>query len=114
MYADDLLIVAEGRRFLGSIVLVLWALELVKSLEWVPCEMNREADALSNGKFDGFSQNLRVQPDRASWVVLDRLMTAGAAFHVEAKIQRAAAAAGPKTLQDRPRRGDARRIRDPW
>ena len=38
LYADDLLIVAEGRRFLGSIVLVLWALELMRvPLKWRKC-----------------------------------------------------------------------------
>ncbi len=38
MYADDLLIVAEGRRFLSSIVLILWALDLVKApLKWKKC-----------------------------------------------------------------------------
>ncbi len=50
------------------------------ALDWVPREWNQEADQLSNGCSDGFSQHLRVDIDWASvsWEVLDWALAEGA------------------------------------
>ena len=117
--ASNVLVRGLSTSFPLCVVVMEVALRLERlraklSLEWVPREMNKEADALSNGKLDGFSADLRVLPSEANWVVLDRLMAAGTAFHAEAKSLRAAAAARPKARQDMHRRGDALRVREPW
>ena len=56
-------------------------------LEWVPREQNAEADMLADGRSAGFSDNYRVQASlkQIRWLVLDRLLDAGAAFHREAE-----------------------------
>ena len=54
-------------------------------LEWLPRSSNQEADALADGRFDGFSPELRIPVDfsRMRWLVLDKLLAAGAAFQRE-------------------------------
>ena len=48
-------------------------------------QANKEADALADGRFDGFDPALRVPVVRirTSWLVLDRWLPAGAAFQRE-------------------------------
>ena len=47
--------------------------------------MNSEADRLADGDTRGFDPGLRVHAEvrQIKWLVLDRLMKAGAAFHRE-------------------------------
>ena len=55
-------------------------------LEWIPRGSNKEADALADGRFEGFDENLRVQAEvsKVRWFVLGGLLRAGAAFQKEA------------------------------
>ena len=55
-------------------------------LEWIPRGSNKEADALADGRFEGFDEKLRVQAEvsKVRWLVLDDLLRAGAAFQKEA------------------------------
>ena len=55
-------------------------------LEWIPRAMNKEADALADGRTEGFDPSRRVAADVRSieWLVLDRLLASGEAFHREA------------------------------
>ena len=52
-------------------------------LQWAPREFNAEADALADGRVDGFDPRLRVGTDLASvkWMVLPALLEAGGAFY---------------------------------
>ena len=53
------------------------------SLEWAPRGENREADALADGRTEGFAPELRVGLDfsEIAWLVLPGLMAAGMQFH---------------------------------
>ena len=53
------------------------------SLEWAPRGENREADALADGRTEGFAPELRVGSDfsEIAWLVLPGLMAAGVQFH---------------------------------
>ena len=53
------------------------------SLEWAPRGENREADALADGRTEGFAPELRVGLDfsEITWLVLPGLMAAGMQFH---------------------------------
>ena len=59
-------------------------------LEWIPRAMNKEADALADGRTEGFDPCRRVSADVRSieWLVLDRLLASGEAFHRDANIIR--------------------------
>ena len=60
-------------------------------LEWVPRQVNAEADRLADGDFQGLAPEMRVPAafGQVRWLVLDRLMKAGLAFQREAEsIQR--------------------------
>ena len=48
-------------------------------LDWIPREVNAEADQLANGDTRGFDPALRVHAEvhQIRWLVLDRLMKAG-------------------------------------
>ena len=52
-------------------------------LDWIPREVNSEADRLAECDTRGFDPELRVHADvrQLKWLVLNRLMEAGAAFH---------------------------------
>ena len=52
-------------------------------LQWAPREFNAEADALADGRVDGFDPQLRVGTDLASvkWMVLPALLEAVGAFY---------------------------------
>jgi len=55
-------------------------------LEWIPRAMNKEADALADGRTEGFDPSRRVSADvrNIEWLVLDRLLASGEAFHRDA------------------------------
>ena len=52
-------------------------------LEWALREENREADALVDGRSEGFAPELRAGQSfgEVGWLVLPRLMAAGVQFH---------------------------------
>ena len=61
----------------------LEASRLQLDLDWVPRELNQEADDLPNGIFDKFDPELRVPVDldMVQWQMLDRLMKEGAEYY---------------------------------
>ena len=56
-------------------------------LEWAPREMNAEADALADGRAEGFSPSRRVEINLRDppWLVLPRLLQTGEAFYSAAQ-----------------------------
>ena len=68
------------------------------SLEWVPRNMNAEADRLADGDATGFSPVNRVDlpMEKVPWLVLSSLLKAGAAFFA------GASAALPETPTTQP------------
>ena len=87
-------------------------------LEWVPREQNAEADMLADGRSAGFSENDRVQASlkQIRWLVLDRLLEAGAAFHREAERFKQRVPGGTVKRRGRLGLGGAKRLKDrePW
>jgi len=90
---------------------------LALSAEWAPREWNSEADAITNGRFEGFSEENRIPFDMPAfpWRVFDTLLADGRLFYQDAQARRAAAkrdqAPGKK------HRGSKRqglKERDPW
>ena len=86
-------------------------------LDWLPRQQNEEADALTNGWFQGFDQSKRLQPDIANlpWRVLPEMLRAGGALVDELMAKRAsrnALAAMARRAKKRPQ--DALKTKDPW
>jgi hypothetical protein len=92
------------------------ARNLVADLEWVPRELNDEADALSRGIFDGFDPRLRVPVDLdlVPWRVLPLMLEQGQ--QLQALKKELKANAKPTHAAPAARRG--RRVtlkdKDPW
>jgi len=90
---------------------------LALTAEWAPREWNAEADALTNLRFEGFSEAYRVHFDMGShpWRVLDKLLRDGRDFYAAAQAARAAARLGPGPGR---KKGGGRRVplkeSDPW
>ena len=87
-------------------------------LDWIPREVNAVADRLAIGDTRGFDPTMRVHAEvhQIRWLVLDRLMKAGAAFH-RRSVQLAGEAARGKWRQGAGRalkRRKGLRDRDPW
>ena len=85
---------------------------LVLDLEWVPREASKEADALSNMVFAGFSADRRIALDVAKvpFLVLPELLAASMGFFQPARAAR-------RTEGDqgyKQRKADSLRVRDPW
>ena len=88
-------------------------------LEWVPREVNTEADRLADGDTRGFKDENRVVAafGQVRWLVLDRLLEAGLAFQQEAVRMRHRTEAGnPGGRAKRVRKlaGEGLRNREPW
>ena len=85
-------------------------------LDWVPRHVNKEADALADGWFEGFDPRLRVLADfaRTKRPVLDRLLSAGAAFQREADKRKAARAVVGSPRREVRRKTQRLREREPW
>ena len=68
-------------------------------LEWIPRESNAKADRLADGVTTGFSPELRMKANlkNVRWLVLQKLLDAGATFQREAA-----------RIKSRTRRGGAR------
>ena len=88
-------------------------------LEWVPRHVNAEAGRLADGDVQGLSLERRVAADfgQVRWLVLDRLMEAGAAFQrTAANVRRRREAGGAPKRRGRPglQAGKGSREREPW
>jgi len=90
---------------------------LALTAEWAPREWNSEADAITNSRFEGFTEANRVPFDMLSfpWRVLPDLLSDGRQFYQEAQAERAAArlrpaAAGKRRAGKRPGLKET----DPW
>ncbi len=89
-------------------------LNLRLDLRWLPRAMNAEADALSKGRFKGFTAEHRVSVSTESlaWNVLPSLMMLGAQFYND--IQQRKAQGEARTTGHKRKRADRLRNRDPW
>ena len=86
-------------------------------LEWALREENREADALVDGRSEGFAPELRAGQSfgEVGWLVLPRLMAAGVQFHGAAKRPGAVSTAPVEAAPAGKRRKEGRlRDREPW
>ena len=83
-------------------------------LDWVPRELNQEADDLSNLRLDGFSPDLCMasRPSDIRFLVLDGLVAEAAKFYSMAS-KRSAATSLPYPRQPEARRMKLRE-REPW
>ena len=77
---------------------------------------NKEADALADGRFEGFDPALRVPVDfaRTKWLVLDRLLSAGAAFQRDVEKRKAAGAVEGCPGRGARRKTQPLKVREPW
>ena len=89
----------------------------ILELDWIPRDQNPEADALADGRSEGFSPNLRVDARHAlsHWLVLDKLLDEGATFYAENAPLKDALfkrASSPRVRQG----GPAKKLREtePW
>ena len=88
-------------------------------LEWAPRDLNAEADALADGRADGFDPALRAEArmEDLPWMLLPALVKAGADFHRNQKelqrAERGPAETGQRTSK-RQKAGPKLRDRDPW
>ena len=106
-----------------SIVVMEVAVQMRKhnlelDLGWVPRGQNVEADALTNGEFEGFDENLRIKKnfEDIQFIVLDKLMKIAGELDEEMKLARSSKEAkGDKPEIDLPKkkRGQTR-WEDPW
>ena len=80
-------------------------------LDWVPREVNAEADALADGDFEGFSEDKRIEADLAevTWLVLNGLLREGQEFY-----EKGVGRGPPCAPAPRPARRERLRDRDPW
>ncbi len=84
-------------------------------LRWLPRELNQEADRLSKGQLQDFCDQHRmtINPADMDWLVLDRMMKLGTAFHQENQQLRAKLSKN-KYAPIKRKRGQRLRDRDPW
>jgi len=86
--------------------------------EWAPREWNSEADALTNSRFEGFSESMRVPFDMPSypWRVLRGLLRDGRQFYIDAQAARAAVKANTAAGAKRRKAGTRPSLKDtdPW
>ena len=68
------------------------------SLDWLPQESDKEADALTNEEFDDFTPNLRINVDWKSlpFGVMNQLLALSPRFAKTKAVLREAKAAGPR------------------
>ena len=85
-------------------------------LEWSPRTVNQEADALADGRIDGFNPALRVPVDlsRMQWLVLDRLMAAGVSFQQKALELKEKGGCAQARATVRLAKAQRLRTREPW
>ena len=114
-----------SRGLTTSFPLCVVAMELAAQLEqraaelfldWAPRTMNVEADALADGRTDGFNPALRVPVDlsKMQWLVLDRLMAAGVSFQRKAADLKERGSCKKAPVAVRRDKSQRLRAREPW
>ena len=90
-------------------------------LAWIPRNQNEEADALTNGRLEGFDSNLRMHIDleTVGFLILPKMMAVADALYEDVRARRArtAATTAPPTSPQgttRKKRRRTLRERDPW
>ena len=75
-------------------------------MEWMPRDSNPEADALADGRTEGFDPNLRVQAEMTTlpWLVLPKLFEQGCKFHEERQLLLAQASTGNPPAENKARK----------
>ena len=75
---------------------ILHTQDLELRLDWLPRLQNREADALTNGDFSGFSPDLRVEihPEHLLQAQFQEILAKGSDLYKEVKELRAKRKAG--------------------
>ena len=87
---------------------------------WVPRHQNEEADALTNGEYGGFREELRVHidPKSVDWIILDKMLEYGGGLVKEIEEKRRKKKeemrASKAAKKRRKAAGDSLRDRDPW
>ncbi len=83
------------------------------SIDWIPRDMNTEADGLANGSCESFSPHLRHQVNWSSikWLVLDWTLELGRRFYEEASLADASTTGAASSGK---RRQAPFRETDPW
>jgi len=90
---------------------------LALSAEWAPREWNAEADAITNGRFEGFAEENRIPFDMLTfpWRVLDNLLSDGRQFYHDVQAIRATPRSGQMSGKKRTKaRGRTLKETDPW
>lgn len=82
-------------------------------LEWIPRGKNEEADRLSNGKTEGFREELRCHPDREANLVLDQVWEQAVTFEKERQQLKRKKACTKAVAKKKPRQARLR-VTDPW
>jgi hypothetical protein len=100
-----------------------WQLQMknvTADLQWVPRDQNCEADALTNGWYDGFDMNKRiiVEPEQLGFCILPELLAAEAEYvavlSAAKEVKKRAAETRPSTAS-RPKVAEhSFRLRNPW
>jgi hypothetical protein len=85
-------------------------------LQWVPRESNVEADNLTNEKFEGFNEDLRIHVDGANlpWLVLPRIMAQSQRLFEEVLEQRSKNKLLPSSFCSHGHTAKSRKRKDPW
>ena len=85
-------------------------------LDWIPRDANREADALADGRGEGFDPALRVSTDLRDvrWLVLNDLLDAGARFFREAAASTGSGKSSGRGGGVAGRKRKKLKERDPW
>ena len=98
-----------------ELAISLEELDLQLDLRWVPRHLNEEADRLSKGNFNGFSDHNRLHLTNADlkWDTLENFMKLGEGFERENKQLRQRQKLTRASFTKR-RKGDKLRDRDPW
>ena len=88
--------------------------QLLLELTWVPRTENTEADALTNGEFEGFDPRLRLEVslDLHPFTILKELVELGSAFEAELALHKEARKRAP--LPDGAARRKKRRTKTLW
>ena len=112
-----------GREMTTAFPLCLVAMEAAAQLEarglsldllWVPRGVNQEADALSNLRFEGFSEKHRVNLDlqKLPFMVLPDLIDEALHFYSQQGGKRGSD--GALMHKRKRRKSEPLRVRDPW
>ena len=88
-------------------------------LEWVPRNQNEEADALTNGRFEAFREEHRIQVDirKLGFKVLDEMIQVADQLYSEVKARKEIVITpGDQQASERPAKARRKSLkeREPW